>query len=196
MKRIRQGCCDFYRRLVRLLFGFVALWLFVSSLVFTSYLPYNEISWICSDYTVLLCLLFAVLCLALLQYWKIPFLQKGQQGRPLRIARWGMILCAGALAIWWVGFARLLPLTDAKWTRESALGLLQGYSYWFENGSYMSIYPHQSGLALYQYLLLSGFGQDNVICFQYINCFAYMVILWAMGELSFLFSWRIRAVWP
>ena len=68
MKWIRQGCCDFYRRLVRLLFGFVALWLFVSSLVFTSYLPYNEISWICSDYTVLLCLLFAVLCLALLQY--------------------------------------------------------------------------------------------------------------------------------
>ena len=192
MNRIRQGCCDFYRRLVRLLFGFVALWLFVSSLVFTSYLPFNEISWISSDNTVLLCLLFAALCLALLQYRKIPFLQKGQQGRPLRIARWGMILCAGILAIWWVSFARLLPLTDAKWTREASLALLQGSSYGFENGHYMSIYPHQSGLALFQYLLLSVFGQDNVICFQYINCFAYMVILWAMGEFSYLFGLKDR----
>ena len=186
MKDLRQGCCQFYRHLVRLLFGLTALWLFVSSLVFTSYLPYNEIAWICKDHTLALCLLFAALCIALVYSHKLPAPQENR--RVLRILRWVLILGAGAAAIWWVSFARLLPLTDAKWTRNAAQGLLEGTSWSFENGNYMSIYPHQSGLALYQCLLMVLFGHENIICFQYINCLAYMVILWAMGEFSQLFG--------
>ena len=190
MKDLRQGCCQFYRRLVRFLFGLTALWLFVSSLVFTSYLPYNEIAWICKDHTLTLCLLFAALCLGLVYSRKLPVSPAPLQGRTLQVLRYILILAAGAAAIWWVGYARLLPLTDAKWTRGAAQALLEGSSWGFENGNYMSIYPHQSGLALYHCLLMTVFGHENIVCFQYINCFAYMVILWAMGEFGLLFGMK------
>ena len=57
MDTLRKAYCLLYRRVVRLLFGMLAIWLFTSSLVVTNYLTYNEQSWLCPVNTVFLCLL-------------------------------------------------------------------------------------------------------------------------------------------
>ena len=183
MDTLRKAYCLLYRRVVRLLFGMLAIWLFTSSLVVTNYLTFNEQSWLCPVNTVFLCLLFVGICACCLFWGRLDRKHPSLEKRTTRGIRFLLILAAGILAAWWVGFSKLRPLTDAKHTMWAGQGLVEGSYQIFENGNYMSVYPHQSGLALYHCLIMMVFGMEDVLVFQYLNVIAYMGILWCLGEL-------------
>lgn len=178
--------CDFYRRVVRMLFGLAAAWLFVSCLAVTNYIDLNEHSWLSPDTTFIQCLLFIALCaMVSVLYSRISF-----HVQRISLIRWTLILLAGLLAGFWVGCTRLSPIPhigeDAYSVQYAASQFLQGEYYQFQPGDYMAVYPHQSGLLLVHCLLAILFpgAADTTLPFQILNVFCYMGILYLLGEFA------------
>ena len=184
-----QNClCTFYRRIVRSLFALTAAWLFVSCLVTTNYVSFlssdaQEVSWLCPDSTWLQCLLFSAVCLLLVRRARRDLRFPGISLRQAGSVRLALIFMAGLLAIFWIVCVQPVPNMDARSVQQTAEGLSSGQPDSVRPGSYLYIYPHQSGLVLL-HILLQRINPDTTLPFQLFNILCYMGILYFLGELA------------
>lgn len=187
MAPLKNHLCTLYRRTVRCLFALAAAWLFVSCLVTTSNVFYDQTTFekcrISPDNVWLQCSVFSLICLALLfppnkPHRSVPI----EDVCPVRL-RIILISSAGILAILWVLCIQAVPNADGSVVQIAASDLFHGYTYLFQPGEYMYINPHQSGLALL-HLLLQHVNPNTTLPFQMFNVLCYMIVLYLLGELA------------
>lgn len=179
--------CTFYRWIVRFFFAIAAAWLFVGCLVANSYVCSNsvspEASWVCPDHAWLQCVLFFATCLLAIFWGKDRHTHLKITDHQYNVVRMILICISGAMAAFWILYVRPLPYVDAYYVQKAAYDLSHGNIYLFQPGEYLYIYPHQSGLVLL-HMVLQLFHSDTTIPFQILNVFAYMVVLFLLGELA------------
>lgn len=183
MEKISQKICKAYGFILRLCFFCAVVGLLLLSLVCICYMETSEYVYLCADAATQQTLLLAISFLAATGMGLAA--RKGRfQCRSLPALRLSLLALAGILGVLWVLNTRYIPRADQLSILEFAEHLRKKEYGVFGAGTYMARYPHQSGMVLLLCGLSYLWGGGNYVAFQLLNVGAYLVILWALGELS------------
>ena len=98
-----------------------------------------------------------------------------------------MLLCLGAsLSVLFILATQWLPNADQRQVYETVHSILTNDSTPFEAGGYLEMYPYQSGIILFSYLMARIFGEYNYLAFQCLNILAFIWMLKSFGAISAL----------
>lgn len=101
---------------------------------------------------------------------------------------WGLTLLTVILAASYVGLTQLSPGSDPAKVYQIAMQWRQGDFTAFDEGAYLFVYPFQSGIVLFFYLLSFLFGEGNFVGIQLVNVAFLAVIYGLLVKLSGLFG--------
>lgn len=114
--------------------------------------------------------------------------EKGRENARGRMVFWGLTLLTVILAASYVGLTQLSPSSDPAKVYRIAMQWRQGDFSAFDEGAYLFVYPFQSGIVLFFYLLSFLFGEGNFVGIQLVNVVFLAVIYGLLVKLSGLFG--------
>ena len=112
----------------------------------------------------------------------------------------GIIITAavGIFLVWWISITHYEPVSDQILCFEMARQFIDGnYSNW--STGYMSVYPFQNGIVMFDVMLLGMFGDSAYIAFQYVNVAffinavvsMYVISRYIFKENSSIWTWLV-----
>lgn len=114
--------------------------------------------------------------------------EKGRENARGRMVFWGLTLLTVILAASYVGLTQLFPSSDPAKVYRIAMQWRQGDFSAFDEGAYLFVYPFQSGIVLFFYLLSFVFGEGNFVGIQLVNVVFLAVIYGLLVKLSGIFG--------
>ena len=152
---------------ISLLLFFVSLFLTVTSYLY--YIDKQDMSWH-KDQTLLLIILSVLFLigLRLLSKW---ISHRKNPTRANHILFWSVFAIIMGFSAWWIANARSLAQSDAASLHQMALSIIRNgdYSMIAPKGSYLSLWPFQTGLLLYYEGILRLIPDYNVVPMQILN---------------------------
>ncbi len=152
---------------ISLLLFFVSLFLTVTSYLY--YIDKQDMSWH-KDQTLLLIILSVLFLigLRLLSKW---ISHRKNPTRTNHILFWSVFTIIMGFSVWWIANARSLAQSDAASLHQMALSIIRkgDYSMIAPKGSYLSLWPFQTGLLLYYEGILRLIPDYNVVPMQILN---------------------------
>lgn len=146
---------------------FIAIFVTLTSFIY--YIDIKDMSW-CQDNPLLLLIIFLFACLFMniVSNW-IAQSKKPQKGNHILFCI-VFLLIMGA-GVWWIANAQSLAQNDPQNLHDIALRIIQDkdYSMITSKGSYLSLWPFQSGILLYYELILRIIPDFNVVPMECLN---------------------------
>ena len=107
--------------------------------------------------------------------------------------RKALLWIAFILAMLLVLLTQKLPNADQRQVYETVQSILDHDSTPFEPGGYLEMYPYQSGMIYFSYLLAKLFGTHNYMLFQCMNAVCFIWILHSLSDIADLVGWKPAA---
>ncbi len=193
-RRFRNGLIHTYSFLVTVLFWSILFFLTFLAAVSSCAISCDgaEHSFFLSDsvwanlLTLVLGTLACLLLRSLARRWGLAA-RLGEDGY-FRRCRRVLLAVLGLLALVWVLATQFDLSADPLGVQQAAQALRTGDLTPFRTGGYISIYPHQMGLAWLSWLLAAVFGDLNPVVFQLLNVLGVVLLYRELSECCALFG--------
>ena len=145
----------------------IALFITITSYIY--YINIKDMSW-CQDNPLLLLIIFLLACLVTKGISFLVIRSKNPK-KSNHILFSIVFICIMGATVWWIANARSLAQSDPQALHDMAIRIIknQDYSMITPNGSYLSLWPFQSGILLYYELILRIISDYNVVPMQILN---------------------------
>ena len=167
LERSYGGVVRYFSFFILLFLAWVSV-ISTSAVTLSEYIYFTEISGL--PYLIILLVLIALSVIPPVNRFIEGIDRRLSSDRKLfRILYYSLILLLLTLSVIWVVITDFRSWADSLKVQDAAMGLISGdYSEYLPQG-YIGYYPHHTGLALLESLIIKIFGVNSAIVFQLIN---------------------------
>lgn len=179
------------KNIIDIIFFIIIAFLTIISIFYTCMISieYNEVTYFLKD-NPLRNILIIILLIFLL--WilnknknKFNFIERINNDKKLfnkiKIILLILLFC---LSLFWVLNTNFYPAADQKSVQNTAVQILNKNFYEFNDGSYLSIFPHQSGYIIISCLISLLIGPENYLGLEIINILMVILIYKALADIG------------